>query len=67
MATIVTLAKWLSLGALILVASVAVGGVYQSATVSNGNSPGDIYMVNRFTGTFYVCRNRSCQAGKLSP
>lgn len=67
MATVVTIAKWVSLGALILVASFAVGGVYQSVAVSNGNSAGDIYLFNRFTGAFYVCRNRACQPGKLSP
>jgi hypothetical protein len=67
MATIVTIVKWVSLGAVILVASFAVGGVYQSAAVSNGNSAGDIYLFNRFTGAFYVCRNRTCQPGKLSP
>jgi len=54
MATIVTIAKWISLGALILVASFAVGGLYQSVAVSNGNSAGDIYLFNRFTGAFYV-------------
>ena len=67
MATIVTIVKWVSLGAVILVASFAVGGVYQSVAVSNGNSAGDIYLFNRFTGAFYVCRNRTCQPGKLSP
>lgn len=67
MATIVTIVKWVSLGAVILVASFAVGGVYQSMAVSNGNSAGDIYLFNRFTGAFYVCRNRTCQPGKLSP
>ena len=67
MATIVMIAKWISLGALILVASFAVGGLYQSAAVSNGNSAGDIYLFNRFTGAFYVCRNRTCQPGKFSP
>jgi hypothetical protein len=67
MATIVTIVKWVSLGAVILVASFAVGGVYHSVAVSNGNSAGDIYLFNRFTGAFYVCRNRTCQPGKLSP
>jgi len=66
MATIVTIGKWLSVGALILVASMAVGGLYQSVAVSNGNSAGDIYLFNRFTGAFYVCRNRTCQPGKFS-
>jgi len=67
MATIVTIGKWISVGAVILVASFAVGGLYQSVAVSNGNSAGDIYLFNRFTGAFFVCRNRTCQPGKFSP
>ncbi len=67
MATIVAIGKGILLGALILVASFAVGGLYQSVAVSNGNSAGDIYLFNRFTGAFYVCRNRNCQPGKFSP
>jgi len=67
MATIVAIVKWILLGALILVASFAVGGLYQSVAVSNGNSAGDIYVFNRFTGAFWVCRNRNCQPGKFSP
>jgi len=67
MATIATIVKWILLGAVILVASVAVGGLYQSVAVSNGNSAGDIYLFNRYTGAFWVCRNRACQPGKFSP
>lgn len=67
MATIIALVKWVLLGALVLAASVSVGGLYQSVAVSNGNQAGDIYLFNRFTGTFYVCRNRTCQPGKYSP
>src|SRR5258708_34684219 len=66
MEAIATIAKWISLGALILVASFAVGGLYQGVAVSNGNSAGDICLSNRFTGAFYVCRNRTCQPGKFS-
>jgi hypothetical protein len=66
MATIAAIAKWISLGALVLVAAFIVGGLYQSVAVSNGNSAGDIYLFNRFTGAFYICRNRTCQPGKLS-
>jgi hypothetical protein len=66
MAIIATIAKWILLGALILVASLAVGGFYQGVAVSNGNSAGDIYLFNRFTGAFYVCRNRTCQPGRYS-
>ena len=66
MATVLTMAKWILVGALILVASVAVGGLYQSVAVSNGNQAGDIYLFNRFSGAFFVCRNRVCQPGKFS-
>ena len=65
MAVIMTIAKWILLGALILIASFAVGGLYQSVAVSNGNSAGDIYLFNRFTGAFFVCRNKICQPGKF--
>jgi len=64
MARFVTAAAWIALGLVILGASVVVGGVYQTVAVSNSNSPGDVYVVNRFTGSYYVCRNRSCQFGK---
>jgi hypothetical protein len=66
MATVGAIAKWILLGALVLAAAFIVGGLYQSVAVSNGNSAGDIYLFNRFTGAFYVCRNRTCQPGKLS-
>jgi hypothetical protein len=66
MATIAAIAKWILVGVLILVASFVVGGLYQGVPVSNGNSAGDIYLFNRFTGAFYVCRNRTCQPGKFS-
>jgi hypothetical protein len=66
MATIATIAKLILLGVLVLVASFAVGGLYQGVAVSNGNSAGDVYLFNRFTGTYYVCRNKSCQPGKFS-
>jgi hypothetical protein len=66
MAIIATIAKLIGLGALVVVASFIVGGLYQSVAVSNGNSAGDIYLFNRFTGGFYVCRNRTCQPGKFS-
>jgi len=59
-----TAAAWIVLGLVILGASVVVGGVYQTVSVANSNSAGDVYVVNRFTGTYYVCRNRSCQFGK---
>jgi hypothetical protein len=67
MATIMTIVKWILAGALILVASFAVGGLYQSVAVSNGNQAGDIYLFNRFSGAFFVCRNKICQPGKFSP
>ena len=66
MATVAMIAKLIGLGALVLVASFIVGGLYQSVAVSNGNSAGDIYLFNRFTGAFYVCRNKACQPGKFS-
>jgi hypothetical protein len=66
MATIATILKFILLGALVMVASVAVGGLYQGVAVSNGNSAGDVYLFNRFTGAYYVCRNKSCQPGKFS-
>jgi hypothetical protein len=66
MATIATIAKLILLGVLVLVASFAVGGLYQGVAVSNGNSAGDVYLFNRFTGAYYVCRNKSCQPGKFS-
>ena len=66
MAIIATIAKWISVGALILIASFAVGGLYQSVAVSNGNQAGDIYLCNRFTGAYYVCRNKLCAPGKFS-
>jgi hypothetical protein len=66
MAKIAALAKWIVLGAFILVVSFIVGGLYQGVAVSNGNQAGDIYLFNRFTGAFYVCRNRTCQPGKFS-
>ena len=66
MATIATIIKSILLGALVLVASFAVGGLYQGVAVSNGNSAGDVYLLNRFTGAYYVCRNKNCQPGKFS-
>jgi hypothetical protein len=66
MATVAMIVKLIGLGALVLVASFIVGGLYQSVAVSNGNSAGDIYLFNRFTGAFYVCRNKACQPGKFS-
>ena len=66
MATIATIAKLILLGVLVLAASFAVGGLYQSVAVSNGNSAGDIYLFNRFTGAYFVCRNKTCQPGKFS-
>jgi len=54
------------LGVLVVVASFIVGGLYQGVAVSNGNSAGDIYLFNRFTGVYYVCRNKICQPGKFS-
>ena len=66
MATIIALVKWVLLGALVLAASVSVGGLYQSVAVSNGNQAGDIYLFNRFTGAYYVCRNKLCAPGKFS-
>ena len=58
--------SWTALGAFILAAAFVVGGLYQGVAISNGNSAGDVYVFNRFTGTYYVCRNRSCQMGKVS-
>jgi hypothetical protein len=58
--------RWIAFGALILAASFAVGGLYQGVAISNGSSAGDVYVFNRFTGAYYVCRNRSCQIGKVS-
>jgi hypothetical protein len=66
MAKIAAIAKWTALGALILVASFMTGGLYQGVALSNGNSAGDIYLFNRFTGAYYVCRNKNCQPGKFS-
>ena len=62
-----TFLKLVLLGVLVLVASLIVGGLYQGVAVSNGNSAGDIYLFNRFTGAYYVCRNKVCQPGKFSP
>jgi len=62
-----TLLKSVLLGVLVLVASLIVGGLYQGVAVSNGNSAGDIYLFNRFSGAYYVCRNKVCQPGKFSP
>ena len=62
-----TLFKSVLLGVLVLVASLIVGGLYQGVAVSNGNSAGDIYLFNRFSGAYYVCRNKVCQPGKFSP
>ncbi|HWN51554.1 MAG TPA: hypothetical protein VNO18_17345 [Xanthobacteraceae bacterium] len=62
-----TFLKLVLLGVLVLVASLIVGGLYQGVPVSNGNSAGDIYLFNRFTGAYYVCRNKVCQPGKFSP
>ena len=62
-----TVLKLVLLGVLVLVASLIVGGLYQGVPVSNGNSAGDIYLFNRFTGAYYVCRNKVCQPGKFSP
>jgi len=66
MAAIATILKFILLGILVLVASFIVGGLYQGVAVSNGNSAGDIYLFNRFTGVYYVCRNKICQPGKFS-
>jgi hypothetical protein len=66
MAAFATLVKLFLLGVLVLVASFIVGGLYQGVAVSNGNSAGDIYLFNRFTGVYYVCRNKICQPGKFS-
>jgi hypothetical protein len=59
--------KWIALGALVLAASFVTGGLYQGVALSNGNQAGDIYLFNRFTGAYYVCRNKNCQPGKFSP
>jgi hypothetical protein len=64
---IATILKWIALGALVLAASFVTGGLYQGVALSNGNGAGDIYVFNRFTGSYYVCRNRNCQPGKYSP
>jgi hypothetical protein len=61
-----TILKLVLLGVLVLVASLIVGGLYQGVAVSNGNSAGDIYLFNRFSGAYYVCRNKICQPGKFS-
>ncbi|HKD26313.1 MAG TPA: hypothetical protein VKC66_10460 [Xanthobacteraceae bacterium] len=66
MATIAAIVKWIALGIIVLVVSFIVGGLYQGVAVSNGNQAGDVYLFNRFTGAFYVCRNRTCQPGKFS-
>jgi hypothetical protein len=66
MTKIAATAKWIALGALILAASFVTGGLYQGVALSNGNSAGDIYLFNRFTGAYYVCRNKNCQPGKFS-
>lgn len=66
MAIIATIIKFILLGVLVLIASLAVGGLYQGVAVSNGNSAGDIYLFNRFTGVYYVCRNKICTPGKFS-
>jgi hypothetical protein len=66
MAAIATILKFILLGIFVLVASFIVGGLYQGVAVSNGNSAGDIYLFNRFTGVYYVCRNKICQPGKFS-
>lgn len=66
MGRLATAAAWIALALVILGAAAVVGGVYQTVAVSNSNSPGDVYVVNRFTGAYYVCRNRSCQFGKPS-
>jgi hypothetical protein len=58
--------KWIALGALVLAASFVTGGLYQGVALSNGNQAGDIYLFNRFTGAYYVCRNRNCQPGKYA-
>jgi hypothetical protein len=50
-----------------LAAAFVTGGLYQGVAASNGNQAGDIYLFNRFTGTYYVCRNKNCQPGKFSP
>lgn len=62
-----TFLKWVALGALVLAASLVTGGLYQGVALSNGNQAGDVYVFNRFTGAYYVCRNRNCQPGKYSP
>jgi hypothetical protein len=67
MERIAAIFKWLALGALVLAASFVAGGLYQGVALSNGNQAGDIYLFNRFTGAYYVCRNRNCQPGKFSP
>jgi hypothetical protein len=59
--------KWVALAALVMAAAFVTGGLYQGVALSNGNQAGDIYVFNRFTGAYYVCRNRNCQPGKYSP
>lgn len=66
MVTIATIAKFIVLGVFIVAVSFVVGGLYQGVAVSNGNTAGDIYLFNRITGAFYVCRNKVCQPGKFS-
>lgn len=60
MAKFATAAAWIALGLVILGASLVVGGIYQSVAVTNGGNT-DLYVVNRFTGAYWVCRNRTCQ------
>ena len=64
---IAAILKWLAVGALVLAAGFVTGGLYQGVALSNGNQAGDIYVFNRFTGAYYVCRNKNCQPGKYSP
>jgi hypothetical protein len=67
MQNIAAMLKWIALAALVLAAAFVTGGLYQGVAASNGNQAGDIYLFNRFTGTYYVCRNKNCQPGKFSP
>jgi hypothetical protein len=64
---IAAILKWVALGMLVLAASFVIGGLYQGVALSNGNQAGDVYVFNRFTGSYYVCRNRNCQPGKYAP
>jgi hypothetical protein len=53
---------WWILAAAILLAAFASSGLYSVAAVSQGDRPGYVTIVNRFTGSAWYCVTSECRS-----